>query len=187
MVDITGPSQSVPKERRFAADVCDLVTIPIYLGSVFGVVLMVIPESVRNILLILLNIAWLLFRDTVFAPGRSATWRKNLNISGIVIGGVGVLLSLISKAPAAVTLALAFWLAVSIIALLIDKAALPSPNLKLVSLTGDKVTVTQAFLRNVLLSIPFVLMVGYLVEIIFVFTKGDRLSDSWAKTRVIAA
>ncbi len=58
-------------------------------------------------------------------------------------------------------------------------------GLKLVSLTGAKVTVLQAVLRNVLLIIPFVLIVGYIVEIIFVCTKGSRVADNWAKTQVV--
>ncbi|MDD5085837.1 MAG: RDD family protein [Candidatus Omnitrophica bacterium] len=60
-------------------------------------------------------------------------------------------------------------------------------GLKLTSLTGDKVTLAQAFIRNILLIIPFVLVVGYIVEIIFVFVKGDRLADNWAKTHVVEA
>ena len=58
-------------------------------------------------------------------------------------------------------------------------------GLKLVSLTGAKVTLQQAVIRNVLLIIPFVLIVGYVVEIISIFSKGTRVADAWAKTQVV--
>lgn len=58
-------------------------------------------------------------------------------------------------------------------------------GLKLISLTGPKVSVGQAVLRNILLIIPFVLVIGYIVEIFFVLAKGNRLADSWAKTQVV--
>lgn len=56
---------------------------------------------------------------------------------------------------------------------------------KLVSLTGEKVTLAQAFIRNILLIVPFVLVVGYIVEIVSLITKGERVADAWAKTRVV--
>ena len=58
-------------------------------------------------------------------------------------------------------------------------------GLKLVSLTGATVSFGQAVLRNILLIIPFVLIVGYIVEIIAVFAKGARVADAWAKTQVV--
>jgi uncharacterized RDD family membrane protein YckC len=58
---------------------------------------------------------------------------------------------------------------------------------KLVSLTGDKVSVGQAFIRNILLIVPFVLVVGYVVEIVSLLVKGERIADGWAKTRVVEA
>ncbi len=58
-------------------------------------------------------------------------------------------------------------------------------GLKLVSLTGNKVTIGQAVIRNILLIIPFVLIVGYIVEIISVLSKGSRVADKWAKTQVV--
>ncbi len=126
-------SESVPKGKRVISDLVDLLAVPILLGIVAGLILLAIPEGIRNVLLIAINIAWLIFRDVVFSPGRK--------IAG----------------------------------------------LKLVGLDGSKVTVGQAFVRNILLMIPFVLVVGYIVEIIFVFTKGNRLADSWAKTHVVSA
>jgi uncharacterized RDD family membrane protein YckC len=57
-------------------------------------------------------------------------------------------------------------------------------GLKLTSLSGDRVTLGQAFIRNILLLIPFVLVIGYIMELIFVLAKGNRLADGWAKTRV---
>ena len=123
-----------PKGKRVAAAVIDLIIIPILLGIIVGVLLLAAPDGVRNTLLILVNIAWMIFRDAVVSPGRKM---------------VGT---------------------------------------KIISLEGDgKVTVGQAFIRNILLIIPFVLVIGYIVEIIFLLTKGERLADGWAKTRVVNA
>ena len=60
-------------------------------------------------------------------------------------------------------------------------------GLKLVSLTSAKVSMGQALIRNILLIVPFILVVGYIIEIVMVLTKGERLEDGWAKTRVVAA
>ena len=60
-------------------------------------------------------------------------------------------------------------------------------GLKLVGADGGKVTLGQAFIRNILLMIPFVLVIGYIVEIIFIASKGHRLADTWAKTRIVSA
>ena len=60
-------------------------------------------------------------------------------------------------------------------------------GLKLVSLDGAKITPMQAVIRNILLIIPVVLLIGYIVEIISVLSKDERLGDRWAKTRVVAA
>lgn len=124
---------SAPKGKRAIADLIDLLAVPILLGIVAGLVLIAVSEGFRNILLIIINIAWLLVRDLVFSPGRK------------IVG------------------------------------------LKLASLDGNKVSLGQAFIRNILIMIPFVLVVGYIVETIFVFTKGHRLADLWAKTRVVSA
>ena len=75
---------------------------------------------------------------------------------------------------------------------LIVRDAVYSPGramvgLKLISLDGAKVTVIQAVLRNVLLIIPFVLVIGYIVEIVSLIAKGDRVADKWAKTQVVSA
>ena len=121
------------KGKRFAAGVIDLILIPIFIGVIAGLLLLNVPEGVRNVLLIVLNIAWMIFRDSVFSPGRKM---------------VGT---------------------------------------KLVSLTGGKVTLGQAFIRNILLIIPFVLVVGYIVELVSVIVKGERLADGWAKTRIVKA
>jgi len=123
----------VPKGKRFLAAFIDLFLIPIGLGVLAGLILLAVPEPLRNLLLIAVNIGWLLFRDTVFAPGRK------------VVG------------------------------------------LKLVSDSGSKVTLGQAFIRNIWLEIPVILIVGYIMEIVFIILKGHRLADTWAKTRVVNA
>lgn len=53
--------------------------------------------------------------------------------------------------------------------------------------TGQKISVAQAIIRNILLIIPFVLVIGYIIEIIMLLAKGERLGDKWAKTKVVAA
>lgn len=130
-MDLAGGS--APKGRRFAAGVIDLIIIPIVLGLLLGLLLLGVPNGVRSVILVIVNIAWLIFRDAVYSPGRAMV------------------------------------------------------GLKLTSLSGDKVTLAQAFIRNILLIIPFVLVVGYIVEIIALLAKGDRVADGWAKTRVISA
>ncbi|MFA6599728.1 MAG: RDD family protein [Candidatus Omnitrophota bacterium] len=135
MVDpISGGMQGplpASKGKRFAAGIVDLIIIPIVLGLVIGIILLNVPDLVRSIILIVVNIAWLLVRDAVYSPGRAM---------------VGT---------------------------------------KLISLTGTKVTLAQAFIRNVLLLIPFVLVIGYIVEVVALIAKGERLADNWAKTRVV--
>lgn len=126
-------SEPAPKGKRFAVAIIDLVIIPIVIGILAGLALFAAPEAVRNVILILINIAWLIFRDLVFSPGRRMV------------------------------------------------------GLKLVSLTGEKVTLAQAFIRNILLVVPFVLVIGYILEIAMILGKGDRLADGWAKTRVTLA
>lgn len=125
--------QAAPKGKRFLAGLFDLVVIPIILGIVIGFLLLNAGEAIRNVILVLFNIGWLVFRDYVFSPGRALV------------------------------------------------------GLKLVSLSGGKVTVVQALLRNILLIIPVVLLVGYIVEIISVLSRNQRLADQWAKTRVVTA
>jgi uncharacterized RDD family membrane protein YckC len=119
------------KGKRFAAGLIDLVVIPIVLGVVIGLVLLAAPDMVRSIVLVIVNIIWLVFRDAVFSPGRAMV------------------------------------------------------KIKIVSLTGEKVTWLQALVRNILLIIPFVLVVGYIVEIVMLIVKGHRLADNWAKTQVV--
>lgn len=134
---IVGGSQKppvAPKGKRFAAGIVDLIIIPILLGVVAGIALLAANDAVRNTVLILINIGWMIFRDSVFSPGRK------------MVG-----LKLVSTA------------------------------------TGEKPTLGQAFIRNILLIIPFILVIGYIVEIIAVLAKGERVADAWAKTRVVEA
>ena len=121
------------KGKRFASGLIDLVVIPIVLGIVIGLVLLAAPDMVRSIVLVLVNILWLMFRDAVYSPGRAMV------------------------------------------------------KIKLISLTGEKVTWLQALIRNILLIVPFVLVIGYILEIVMLLTKGHRLADTWAKTQVVEA
>lgn len=121
------------KGKRFASGLIDLVVIPIVLGILIGLVLMAAPEVLRSVVLVLVNVIWLVFRDAVYSPGRAMV------------------------------------------------------KIKIVSLTGAKVTLLQAVIRNILLIIPFVLVIGYILEIVMLIVKGHRLADNWAKTQVIEA
>ena len=121
------------KGKRIAAGVIDLIIIPVILGVILGLLLLKTPEAVRNIILVLVNILWLLIRDAVYSPGRTMV------------------------------------------------------GLKLISLSGDKVTWAQALIRNILLIIPFVLVFGYVIEFVAILVKGERVADGWAKTRVVSA
>lgn len=137
MADVTGEglsgAEKAPKGKRIASDIVDLLFIPILIGFVVAFVLIPASEPVRNTLLIVINVFWMLFRDLVFSPGRKM---------------VGI---------------------------------------KLVSLSGGKLNLTQALIRNILLIIPFVLLAGYILETIMVLWKGERLEDSWAKAKVVLA
>lgn len=127
---VTG-SKPAPKGKRFAAGVIDLIIVPVILGLIIGLMLVAVPDAVRNIILVVVNIAWLIVRDVAYSPGRAMV------------------------------------------------------GLQLTSLTGAKVTVGQAFIRNLLLIIPFVLVIGYIIEVIALVSKGHRVADGWAKTQVV--
>ena len=43
----------------------------------------------------------------------------------------------------------------------------------------------KSIVRNILLIIPFVLVIGYIVETVMVMTKGHRLADKWAGVEVV--
>ena len=121
------------KGKRFASDLVDLVLIPVVLGVLIGVALMTASDTVRSIVLVLVNVIWLVFRDWIFSPGRAMV------------------------------------------------------KIKLVSLSGAKVTLAQAIIRNLGIVVPFVLVVGYYLENGMVLAKGRRLLDHLAKTQVVEA
>ncbi|MBI4972058.1 MAG: RDD family protein [Candidatus Omnitrophica bacterium] len=136
MADVVGGGAGLTlasKGKRIASDVVDLLFIPIVIGFVIAFLLLAAAEPVRNTVLIIVNVVWMLFRDLVFSPGRKM---------------VGI---------------------------------------KLASLSGEKITPAQAVIRNILLIIPFVLLVGYILETIMILVKGERLEDGWAKARVVNA
>lgn len=130
---VAQPSASAPIGRRFAAAFIDLFIIPIALGILIGLMILNVPDVARSIILVSVNIAWLIFRDVVYSPGRAMV------------------------------------------------------GLKLESLTGAKISVKQALLRNVLIMIPIILVFGYIVEIVALFVKKERIGDGFAKTRVVSA
>ena len=133
--EMMASSGQVPasKGKRLAAGLIDMVVIPIVLGIVIGLVLLAAPDMVRSIVLVLVNILWLVFRDAVYSPGRAMI------------------------------------------------------KTKIFSLTGAKVTIIQAYVRNLLLIVPFVLVLGYLLEIVWVLWKNHRVMDIVGKTQVVEA
>lgn len=167
-----GPS--VSKARRFASDWADLIIIPVILGFVMGILTSFIQqEIIRNTLLIVMNVAWLLFRDAVFSPGRILKGRKITTSLGVMVGLLGILLSFVfSNHNVALTVVGAVLFSilgiVSLLILIFDKAGYGS-NLELVSVSGAKVSILQAAIRNATLAIPFVLLSGYLCEATKVF------------------
>jgi len=139
--NIVGGGPAIPegcsKGKRFLAAIFDLIIIPIILGVVAGLLLFAAPVAARNVILIVVNVAWMTLKDLMWdgaAPGKKMAGIKVISVE-----------------------------------------------------TGSKITVAQGFIRNILLIIPFVLVIGYIVEIIMLATKGERLGDLWAKTRVIPA
>jgi uncharacterized RDD family membrane protein YckC len=52
--------------------------------------------------------------------------------------------------------------------------------------TGEAISLQQAFIRNILLIIPGVLFFGYIIEAVLLISKGERLGDKWAGTKVVA-
>lgn len=62
-------------------------------------------------------------------------------------------------------------------------------KIKVISVdNGGVPTLRKLIIRNLLIWIPFVLMIGFPIEVIRIFImKKDRLGDLWAKTKVVSA
>ena len=76
-----GP-EPAPKGKRFGVAIIDLIVVPVLLGIVSGLVLMKVPDSLRNVLLVVINMIWLVFRDLVYSPGRQMIGLKLVNLTG---------------------------------------------------------------------------------------------------------
>lgn len=125
-------SASASRGKRFIAAMIDLILVPVLLGAFLALfTFWLFGTNAFNFLFYLVYVGWVIFRDTIFSPGRSL---------------VGI---------------------------------------SLISLEGEKVTVQQAFKRNLLIILPFIGILGYLVEMISLIMTGERVMDSWAKTKVI--
>ncbi|MBN1493869.1 MAG: RDD family protein [Candidatus Omnitrophica bacterium] len=60
-------------------------------------------------------------------------------------------------------------------------------GLKVVTTDGGQPSVGQYILRNILLWVPFVLLIGFIIETVMIFiVKKDRLGDRWAKCKVVS-
>ncbi len=120
---------------RFLASLFDLVVIPILLGIIFGLLFFAAAPTLRNIVLVFVNIAWTCLRD--------------------IRGGVG---------PG-------------------KKMA----GIKVVTVDGGTPTLGQHILRNILIWVPFILLIGFIIEVFMIFVlRKDRLGDQWAKTKVVS-
>lgn len=177
---------SANKMKRFAAGNIDLIGMPVILGVIIGLVLLPLPisELVRSIILVIVNIAWLIFRDAFFSIGRKGSLRKPLNIAILVVSIIAFIGAVIANPASLVILVLLVPYWVFLVFLVLNEKG---GDLRLVSLSGEKVTIMQALLRNILLWLPFVLMIGYILEIVMLLWKGHRLEDNWAKTQVVEA
>ncbi|MBI4710900.1 MAG: hypothetical protein HY767_00300 [Candidatus Omnitrophica bacterium] len=150
------------KGKRFAAGNVDLIAMPIILGILIGLTLLAAPDAVRSIALVIVNVIWLVFRDVVFSVGRKGFLRKPLNIAVLVISVIVFIAGVIANpaAFAALVLLVPYWVFL-VFLILNDKGG----DIKLVSLTGEKVTWLQALIRNIFLIVPFALVTGYVCEI----------------------
>ncbi len=150
------------KTKRLVAALTDMVNIPVVLGILIGTVLLTASDAVRSTVLVFVNIAWLVFRDAVFSPGRIFKVRRIINITCPVIALIIAIVAVISN-PGAIRflVILTPYLIISVISFLLDKGG----NLVVVSLNGTKVTWLQGLIRNIFLVVPFALVTGYLCEV----------------------
>ncbi len=160
---------------RFAASLVDLVICPIFIGIIAGFALLAVPEQIRNIILIAINIVWLIFRDAVFSPGRNFLWRRIINIIYLILSIVLSMFILFANNQSAISKTSA-----SIYALLSISVGIcvfifgwKKMNLKLISLRGEKIGFHQAVIRNLFLIVPFILITGYICEIGKIFISNN--------------
>lgn len=58
-------------------------------------------------------------------------------------------------------------------------------GIRLVKTDGTRVGFGTAIGRNIHLMLPFVLIIGFLVEFISLMATGQRVADRWAHTKVV--
>ncbi|OGW76920.1 MAG: hypothetical protein A3J52_00660 [Omnitrophica bacterium RIFCSPHIGHO2_02_FULL_49_9] len=181
-----GPSVA-PKGRRFASDIIDLLIIPIILGIAFGIMLLAVPEGIRNFSLIAVNILWLVFRDYVFSPGRKLVGLKLVSVDGAGKAGItGAIIRNITLAiPFVLTTGYGCEIARVFIPTLIWRRAWYAALLVIALAGGIPAAISAA---SFLLGVA-VLGVAAVPIIFLVLDKenlpaGDRLMDVYARTRV---
>lgn len=111
----------------------------------------------------------------------------------IIPFAIGVIIALVGILVEADQLVRTFFLIACNIGWFIFRDTVWAPGremvgIKLQKVNGDElsdVTVGAAVVRNILLIIPYVLVVGYVVEIISLLVKGHRVADAWASTVVV--
>lgn len=138
-------TQPAKKGLRFAADIIDLLIIPAVLGGIFGLVLIAAPDLLRDLILTVVYVGWIFFRDLYFSPGRRmVSWVRQIFSSDkrafklVSIGGNFGSIKY-KTAPASL-----------------------KPNF------------LQIFIRNLLIY-PYILVLGYLTEFTFIFfVTGPR-------------
>ena len=139
------------RRMRFAADFIDLLIIPAILGGVFGLLLLAASDLIRDSLLTLVYVAWILCRDLYFSPGRWMVGLKLISVGGEAEISFFGLFKIFSFKTAE---------------------------------SGSKPSILQIFWRNVWVY-PYVLVVGYLIEIVGLSIKKERFMDLAARTRVV--
>lgn len=107
---------------------------------------------------------------------------------------LGVVFGLLLLATGAPEIVNSVVLVVVNIAWMLCRDLLWSPGRKLFSLKlisqaagGGPISFLQAILRNVLLIVPGVLLVGYPVEFVAILISGRRIMDHVAKTEIVLA
>jgi len=184
-----GGWESCSKADRFRAAWADLVGVPILIGVLFAFLLTVfdVQEPYGTVTLVVANMVWLVFRDSVFSPSRLFLWRRVtswvtlfLNVSVLVgLVTITIRLGFITFQRAVPTLGLVLvYAGISVFLAFSDKKG----NFKLVSLDGKKVTVWQAVVRNILLGMPFALTTGYFCE----FARAFLSSPTWRRILYLA-
>ena len=175
------------KGKRFAAGIIDLVVVPIFLGVVIELALFMASDAVRNIVLIFINVAWLIFRDAVWAPGRAMIKTRVISLLG---GKVTLLQSFVRNIFLIVPFVLSTGYVCEIARLLISGSLLGRRIAY-----GITLVLVLAFFPAVIAGGPLAvvgLLLALIAPIVFLVLDKEpvasgRLADILAKNQVVEA